>query len=77
MDTQGYDNCVIDGAKNCLNLVQGMQSEISVIPLYDGMPAYTESLASYHRLGFKLVDLFIVNKTPDGLVREYDCIMRR
>jgi hypothetical protein len=41
------------------------------------MPHYTESLARYERLGFELMDLFVVNRTPDGRVLEYDCVMAR
>jgi hypothetical protein len=76
MDTQGFDNEVVEGASGCLDQVLGVQSEISVIPLYNGMPHYTESLALYERLGFALVDLFVVNR-QDGFVLEYDCVMAR
>jgi hypothetical protein len=55
----------------------GIQSEISVIPLYEGMPHYTESLACYEQFGFALMNLFVVNWTPDGRVVEYDCVMAR
>ena len=75
MDTQGFDSQVLDGASGILNLVMGLQSEVSVLPLYEGMPHYTESLARYEKLGFSLVDLFVVNRTPDGRVVEYDCVM--
>jgi FkbM family methyltransferase len=77
MDTQGFDGHVVEGAAGCLNLIFGLQSEISVVPLYNGMQSYTESLANYHRLGFDLVDLFVVNRTEDGRVLEYDCLMQR
>lgn len=77
MDTQGFDGQVIDGASGCRDLIIGIQSEISVVPIYDGIPHYTESLASYERLGFKLMDLYPVTRMPDGQVREYDCVMVR
>jgi len=77
MDTQGYDSHVVKGATECLNLILGLQSEVSVIPLYDGMRSYTQSLSDYHNLGFGLVDLFVVNRTKEDLVLEYDCLMRR
>jgi FkbM family methyltransferase len=76
MDTQGYDGQVIEGATECLEHVVGMQSEISVIPIYQGMQHYTESLAHYERLGFALADLFVVSR-QNGFVVEYDCIMAR
>ena len=55
----------------------GLQSEISVIPLYDGMPHYTESLMRYEQFGFELTNLFVVSRTRDGRVVEYDCVMAR
>jgi FkbM family methyltransferase len=77
MDTQGFDGRVINGASGCLDLILGIQSEISVVSIYDDIPHYTESLAHYERLGFSLVDLFAVTRMPDGRVREYDCVMVR
>ena len=77
MDTQGFDGLIIEGAGNYLEKIFGLQSEVSVVPLYDGMPHYTKSLETYERLGFGLVDLFVVNRTKEGRVMEYDCIMER
>ena len=77
MDTQGFDSQVFEGAGACLDQIMGLQSEISVVPLYDGMPHYTESLARYERFGFELTNLFVVNRTRDGRVVEYDCVMAR
>jgi FkbM family methyltransferase len=77
MDTQGFDLQVVEGGAGCLHLVVGIQSEISVVPLYEDMPSYTESLAKYHDLGFQLNDLFVVNRTATGCVLEYDCLMSR
>jgi hypothetical protein len=76
MDTQGYDSEVLKGASGYLEQIKGIQSEISVIPIYDGMPHYTESLAQYEALGFKLIDLFVVNRRDDCVI-EYDCVMAR
>jgi FkbM family methyltransferase len=77
MDTQGFDDQVFEGASGCMDQIMGIQSEISVVPLYDGMPHYTESLACYERHGFQLTNLFVVNRTADGCVLEYDCLMAR
>jgi FkbM family methyltransferase len=77
MDTQGFDDQVLEGASRCIDQILGVQSEISVIPLYEGMPHYTESLARYERSGFQLMNLFVVNRTSDGGVLEYDCVMAR
>jgi FkbM family methyltransferase len=77
MDTQGFDGQVIDGAKGVMDRVVGLQSEVSVLPLYEGMPHYTDALALYEALSFSLMDLFVVNRTPDGRVVEYDCVMAK
>ncbi len=76
-DTQGFDLQVVAGAEKMMPLVQGLQSEVSVQPLYAGMPHFTESLAHYETLGFGLMDLFVVHRLPDGRVLEYDCVMAR
>lgn len=77
MDTQGFDGEVVAGASGCLSLVQGLQSEISVIPLYEGIRSYTQSLNDYAALGFELIDLFVVGRTGSGGVLEYDAVMAR
>jgi CO/xanthine dehydrogenase Mo-binding subunit len=77
MDTQGFDSPVLEGASRCLEQIIGIQSEISVIPLYDGMPHYTESLARYEELGFDLINQFVVSRAQDGLVVEYDYVLAR
>ncbi len=39
MDTQGYDINVFRGAKNSLTHIEALQSELSLIPVYNEMPA--------------------------------------
>jgi FkbM family methyltransferase len=77
MDTQGFDGQVFEGASGCMDQIMGIQSEISVVPLYEGMPRYTDSLARYEQRGFELRNLFVVSRTADGRVLEYDCVMAR
>lgn len=77
MDTQGYDMEVIGGIEKHLSKVVGLQSEISVTPIYDGMPHYTQSLEHYESLGFSLMKLIVVNTTKYDSILEYDCVMAR
>lgn len=77
MDTQGFDLEVLAGIGPWLDKVVLLQSELSVVPLYDGMPHYTDALRQIEQLGFGLRDLFVVNRTTDGHVLEYDCLMDR
>ena len=42
MDTQGSDLQILKGAEETLSKIYAVQSELSVIPLYQEMPAYNE-----------------------------------
>jgi FkbM family methyltransferase len=76
MDTQGYDLEVFQGLGNKLQHVVAIQSEVSLIPIYEGMPHWTDSILVYERAGFAVAGLFPV--TLDGCrVIEYDCLMVR
>ncbi|MEK6202330.1 MAG: FkbM family methyltransferase [Desulfobulbaceae bacterium] len=78
MDTQGYDLEVLKGAKEVLTRIRGLQSEISMIPIYQGMPDYLESLTLFRQKGFELTGLYPVSRNKDTLgVVEMDCVMRR
>ena len=77
MDTQGYDLEVFRGAENCLHWIVGLQSEISVVPMYAGMPHYLESLHEYEKHGYVLHHLAVVNRTSSQDLLELNCYMRR
>ena len=77
MDTQGYDLQVLDGATGFLPLIQGLQSEISFRPVYDGMPDYLTSLAKLNALGFSVSSLVPVARDERLRVIELDCLMVR
>jgi len=77
MDTQGYDLNVFAGAKGCLNHVQGLQSELSVVPIYKSMPHYVEALNVSEQAGFVLLDLSVVSRTEHGGIQELNCFMGR
>ena len=76
MDTQGYDLEVFAGFEDVLSSVCALMSEVAVIPLYDGMPHWLDSIASYERAGFSVVKLEPVTAIDDCVI-EYDCIMKR
>lgn len=62
MDTQGYDMKVFEGAKNSLNKINGMLSELSLIPLYEGMPHYLDVLSVYNAGGFSVSGLYPITR---------------
>ena len=76
MDTQGYDTKVFQGLGDRVKVVVGMQSEVSLIPIYEDMPHWTESIAMYEAAGFGVVGLYPITH-DDGRVIEYDCLLQR
>lgn len=77
MDTQGFDLEVFRGAGARIKDMRGIQSEVSVNPIYEGMPHYLESLGVYEAAGFELINLSIVNRTKNGGIVEFNALMRR
>jgi len=78
MDTQGYDLEVFKGAKNIISKIVAIQSEISILPLYEGMPDYIETITEYRKEGFEITSLYPVTRDHDTMfLVEMDCIMKR
>lgn len=78
MDTQGYDLEVFAGSSGCLEQIHGLQSELSVLPLYEGMPDYIAALREYRRYGFEVTGFYPVFRSKPTLVLgEIDCVMVR
>jgi len=76
MDTQGYDLEVFKGLGNKLKHVVAIQSEVYLIPIYEGMPHWSDSISFYERAGFAVAGLFPVT-VDESRVIEYDCLMVR
>lgn len=77
LDTQGYDLEVLRGCVRWIDKISILQSEVSITPLYNDMPHYTQALEHYESLGFSLMNLYIVNRVQHGSISEYDCVMAR
>lgn len=77
MDTQGFDLEVFKGAQGVLERVFGLQSELSVRPLYRDMPHYIEALTNYESAGFELSNLTVVSRTSEQDLQELNCFMVR
>jgi FkbM family methyltransferase len=75
LDTQGYDLKVFEGASSSLGNVCCLLSELSMIPLYEGMPTYLEALAAYEAKGFSISGMFPVTRNDDASVIEVDCML--
>ncbi len=77
LDTQGWDLEVLKGADACLERVCALQSEVSVKPIYEGMPTYVEAISYMNSKGFELTGLFPVIRDLQNRVIEFDCMMVR
>lgn len=54
VDVQGFEKEVIEGAKGILHLVNGIELEMSIVPLYEGQLIYTEMIEYLDQLGYEL-----------------------
>jgi FkbM family methyltransferase len=54
IDTQGYENMVIEGAKKSLSLIKGIQIEMALVPTYEGALTYDEMKKKLEKMGFEV-----------------------
>jgi len=55
IDVQGYEQYVLAGAQQSLPHIQGLEMELSLVPLYEGAPSYLSMLEQLNAAGFQLV----------------------
>ncbi len=77
LDTQGYDLEVLRGAAATLPRVVALQSELSFVPLYEGMPSWQESIGFITSLGFAVSGFFSVTRDASLRLLEADCVFVR
>lgn len=77
MDTQGYDVEVFKGLGDYTNNVVALQSELAVVPLYEGMVRFHEAIKLYEAHGFEITALQPVNRPASLRLLEIDCVMAR
>jgi len=78
IDTQGFDLEVFAGLRSSTGGIAAIQSELSVIPLYDGMPHMLEAIAVYESSGFAISGIYPVSVDEESLrAIEFDCMMVR
>lgn len=54
IDTQGYEDRVLNGANDFLNSVKGVQLELSLVPLYEGQQLFDSLFSRLQGLGFSI-----------------------
>ncbi len=74
IDTQGYDMEVIKGAKSALQDIRALQTELSVINIYENMPSMLEVITYLDNLGFKMAGMFPVSRDQNMKVVEFDAV---
>lgn len=74
MDTQGFDLEVLEGASGCLDRIHGMQTEVSVTPIYKEMPTFETSLRTFRSKGFEVSGLYSLSEARFPHAIEFDCI---
>ncbi len=78
LDTQGYDVEVFQGVGDRVGEFVGMQSELALMQIYEGMPRLPEALSLYEDSGFEVTALYPVSRESDtARVLEFDCVMVR
>jgi FkbM family methyltransferase len=78
LDTQGYDQRVLDGGAHVLDDVVALQTEIPITHLYEDAPPFEESIRRLREHGFEPVGFFPIVNDREGLrVIEFDCVAVR
>lgn len=57
IDTQGYEHRVLAGAGGCLTQIEGVQLEMSLVPLYEGQMLYREAIDLMQARGLSLMSI--------------------
>lgn len=78
IDTQGHESEVLEGAKSAIQLVDLIEVELSLQPLYEGQASWLEVVESLAALGFSLIAVEPVFSDPKtGYMVEIDGLFRR
>lgn len=78
LDTQGFDLEAYAGAGERIRGFVGMQSEVALMQIYEGMPRMDEAIRTYEADGFEITGMYPVTREEStGRVLEFDCVMVR
>jgi FkbM family methyltransferase len=75
LDTQGFDIEVLQGARESLGSVRALQTEASVIGIYEGMPDYIQTIRYLDERGFDITGFYPVSRDASLRLVEFDCVM--
>jgi FkbM family methyltransferase len=75
-DTQGHDPKVVAGAKLSMPWIHCLLTEVSFIPIYDGMEHYLDVLKTFESYGFSATGFYPITRDKESLsLIEMDCMM--
>ena len=74
LDTQGFDLDVFNGASECLDIIAGVQSEVSILQIYKNMPSLVDSINQFRSSGFEVSSMYAVSESRFPHAHEFDCI---
>ncbi len=57
IDAQGYEHQILSGAQQSLKHIEGLQLELSLVPLYEGQRLFFDMIKTAADLGFVLMSL--------------------
>ena len=77
LDSQGYGLEILKGGPLVVSKVPALQTEVSMVPLYETMPNYREAIDAFAAYGFAVADMFLVVADNQEVALEFDCIMVR
>lgn len=77
MDTQGFDVTIVKSSEDVIREFVGLQSELSIVKLYDSSVDFREAISEYQRQGFTLSALVPNNAGHFPRLVEIDCVMVR
>jgi FkbM family methyltransferase len=78
VDTQGYEDQVLEGASGIMKRIAGIQLELSLIPLYEGQRLFDDMTGWLKLLGFELWSMVPVFVDPQsGRLLQVDAIYFR
>jgi FkbM family methyltransferase len=77
IDVQGYERQVVEGAGETLARFEGLELELSVLPLYEGQTSLAEMLALLADRGFRPLHLEPILLDDEGLLVELDGVFAR
>lgn len=75
LDTQGFDLEALKGSEESLQRIPGLQTEVSQVPIYKGMPTMAESLSYLNDRNFQISAMFPVTFDRHLRAIEFDCVM--